>query len=253
MRVTMIKCTVYSCSKKSTLPWRAAMCSSVTPDCLILLFQGPCSSYRQLYIRENNIHPSQQKAGVSDKERKSRKKRQDRQARVDEVTAKNVEETDMKTWSVKPDSVMRLGKNEGRKLELFLGQGHITIGNEVVFSVLTPYVGHSTFLKNSHTSPWFPGQTELGEKQNRMGPVFTRLSHFILSVIGFYCCHRLYSLSTSLYCNSVETIWPLSKKLSLVKKKKFGLAKTSEQKLQSFPPVKLDVGLGMPSIIRRAR
>lgn len=224
MRVTMIKCTVYSCSKKSTLPWRPAMCSSVTPDCLVLLFQGPCSSYKQQYIRENSIHPSQQKARVSDKERKSRKKRKDRQAGADEVTAKNGKETDkvwlMKTWAVKSDSVMRLGKKEGRKLELFLGHGHITIGNEVVCSALTPYVGHSTFLKNSHTSPWFPGQTELGEIQNRMGTVFTRLSHFILSVIGFFCCHHLYSLSTSLYCNSAETIWPTSKKLLLFCKKK---------------------------------
>lgn len=172
MRVTMIKCTVYSCSKKSTLPWRAAMCYSVTPDCLVLLFQRPCSSYKQQYIRENSIHPSQQKARVSDKERKSRKKRKDRQAGADEVTAKNGKETDMKTWAVKSDSVMRLGKKEGRKLELFLGQGHITIGNEVVCSALTPYVGHSTFLKNSHTSPWFPGQTELGGNTKQNGASF---------------------------------------------------------------------------------
>lgn len=67
---------------------------------------------------------------------------------------------------------MRLGKKEGRKLELFLGQGHITIGNEVVCSALTPYVGHSTFLKNSHTSPWFPGQTELGGNTKQNGASF---------------------------------------------------------------------------------
>lgn len=60
----------------------------------------------------------------------------DRQAGVDEVMAGKAEETETKAWAVKPDSAMRLGKKESGKLELFLGQGQITIGNEVVLYIL---------------------------------------------------------------------------------------------------------------------
>lgn len=42
----------------------------------------------------------------------------------------------------------RLEKIISGELELFLGQGHVTIGNEA------GYVGHTTFPNNTHTSSW---------------------------------------------------------------------------------------------------
>ncbi len=42
----------------------------------------------------------------------------------------------------------RKEKKRSGEVELFLGQGHVTTGNEA------GYVGHTTFPNNTHSSSW---------------------------------------------------------------------------------------------------
>lgn len=117
------------------------------------------------------------------------------------------------------------------ELELFLGQGRQTVGSKVGYSTLTGYVGHRTFPNRTHAFPTADRQTltEWGHllciyDGHRAWLPFHSISYWFNSITSS-CCHAFITVREYLTCNNFTDFFPL----------------------------KFDVGLGVPSIRRRAR